>query len=133
MTTASRLWPRAGSLAVAVLVVASSFALVRWWDLTLPSLGRSSYQAVFLANGQVFFGKYYDRIGPYVKIVAPYYIQQTGDQGDPSNPPGQKIVRRGDELHAPLPEMLVPRTSVLFVEDIANGSSVAQFIRTDRP
>ena len=86
---------------------------------------------MFLANGQVFFGHYYDRIGPYVKIVSQYYIQQTGDQNDPSNPPQQKIVRRGDELHAPLPQMLVPRTSVLFVEDLADSSPVSQFIGKD--
>jgi hypothetical protein len=123
----------AARVLVAVLSLAAAFALVRWWDLTLPSLGRSNYQAVFLANGQVFFGKYYDRIGPYVKVVAPYYIQQTGDPNDASNPPGQRVVRRGDELHSPQAEMLVPRTSVLFVEDLADSSPVVQFIVKDRP
>jgi len=118
---------------IAAALLFGSFAFVRWWDLTLPPLGRSTYQAVFLANGQVFFGHYYDRIGPYVKIVTPYYIQQTGDQNDPANPPGQRVVRRGDELHAPQGEMLVPRTSVLFVEDLADSSPVAQFIAKDRP
>jgi hypothetical protein len=116
-----------------ILSLSVAFAVVHWWDLALPSIGRSTYQAVFLSNGQVFFGKYYERIGPYVKIVAPYYIQQTGDQNDPANPPQQKIVRRGDELHAPLSEMLVPRTSVLFVEDLADSSPVSQFIVKDRP
>lgn len=115
-----------------VAVFAASFTFVRWWDLTLPSIGRASYQAVFLANGQVFFGRYYDRIGPYVKVVSPYYIQQTGDTTDPNKPPESRIVRRGDELHGPLPEMLVPRTSVVFVEDLTDGSPVAQFIAKDR-
>lgn len=118
---------------IAAIMLAASFTLVRYWDLTLPSLGRSTYQAVFLANGQVFFGRYYDRIGPYVKVVQPYYIQQSGDANDPANPPQQKIVRRGDELHGPLPQMLVPRTSVLFVEDLADASPVTQFIAKDRP
>jgi hypothetical protein len=118
---------------LAVLIFAGAFAFVRWWDLALPSIGRPTYQAVFLSNGQVFFGRYYDRIGPYVKIVTPYYIQQTGDTTDPSKPGESRIVRRGDELHAPVPEMLVPRTSVLFVEDLSDGSPVAQFIAKDRP
>jgi hypothetical protein len=116
-----------------ILALSVAFTLVRWWDLTLPAIGRSGYQAVFLANGQVFFGHYYERLGPYVKIVAPYYIQQSGDPNDPNNPPGQRVVRRGDELHAPLPEMLVPRTSVLFVEDLADSSPVVQLIVKDRP
>ncbi len=118
---------------VVALSLAAAFALVRWWDLTLPPIGRSTYQAVFLSNGQVFFGRYYDRLGPYVKIVSPYYIQSFGSQSDPADPPGQRVVRRGDELHAPLAQMLIPRTSVLFVEDLADGSPVAQFITKDRP
>jgi hypothetical protein len=121
---------RNASIAIGLFVLA--FALVRWWDLTLPSIGRASYQAVFLTNGQVFFGRYYERIGPYVKIVAPYYIQQTGDPNDQTKPAESRIVRRGDELHSPLPEMLIPRTSVLFVEDLTDTSRVSQFIGKDR-
>lgn len=117
--------------AVAVAVLAGTFALVRWWDFTLPSLGRGTYQAVFLTNGQVFFGRYYDRIGPHVKIVSVYYVQQTADPSDASKPPESKLVRRGSELHGPPPEMLVPRTSVLFVEDLTDSSPVAQFMAKD--
>ncbi|HEX9435728.1 MAG TPA: hypothetical protein VGA16_01055 [Candidatus Limnocylindria bacterium] len=134
MRDAARRLVRVGaSLVLAALLLAGSFSFVRWWDLTLPSIGHATYQAVFLSNGQVFFGRYYDRIGPYVKIVSPYYIQQTGDPSDATKPAESRIVRRGDELHAPLPEMLVPRTSLLFVEDLSAGSAVAQFIAKDRP
>ena len=120
-------------LALATVLLVATFTLVRWWDFTLPSLGRATYQAVFLANGQVFFGRYYDRFGPYVKVASAYYIQQTSDPSDPSKPPESKIVRRGSELHGPPPEMLVPRGSVLFVEDLAASSPVAQFMARDRP
>ena len=133
MTVSRGLLHRARALAVAAAILVVSFTAVRYWDLTLPSLGRSTYQAVFLSNGQVFFGRYYDRIGPYVKVVQPYYIQQSGDANDPNNPPQQKIVRRGDELHGPLAQMLVPKTSVLFVEDLADSSPVSQFIAKDHP
>lgn len=126
------LGPRARSLLLAGLVFIATLALVRWWDFTLPSLGRHTYQAVFLSNGQTFFGRYYDRLGPYVKIVGAYYIQQTSDPNDSTKPAESRIVRRGSELHAPLPEMLVPRTSVLFVEDLLDASPVAQLIAADR-
>jgi hypothetical protein len=102
----------------------------QWWDFTLPGLGRGTYQAVFLTNGQTYFGRYYDRIGAYVKIEDVYYLQQT--QGnDPSAAPETKIVRRGRELHGPASRMLVPKSAVLFVEDLTDSSPIAQFMRQD--
>lgn len=124
----SRLTPRARSIAVAVVVFVLTFAAVRWWDFTLPAIGRQTYQAVFLANGQTYFGRYYDRIGPYVKIVDPFYIQQLSEPGDPSAAPQSRVVRRGGELHGPLGQMLIPRTSLLFVEDLAPDSPIAQLM-----
>src|SRR2546428_11948410 len=55
----------------------AAFFFTQWWDFTTPSLGRASYQAVFLTNGQTYFGRYYDRTGAYAKIEDVYYIQQT--------------------------------------------------------
>jgi hypothetical protein len=102
----------------------------QWWDFTVPSLGRAQYQAVFLTNGQTYFGRYYDRIGAYAKIEDVYYLQQT--QGsDPTAAPDTRIVRRGRELHAPAARMLIPKSSILFVEDLSDSSPIAVFIRQD--
>ena len=109
---------------------AAVFAAVQWWDLTIPSF-RAPYQAVFLANGQTFFGRYYERLGPFVKIEDAYYIQQIKDP-DPNKPAQTRIVRRGNELHGPQSRMLIPRTTVLFVEDLSDASPIAQFIRQDQ-
>lgn len=125
--------PRVRSVLIALVMFIATFAFVRWWDFTLPAIGRSTYQAVFLANGQTYFGRYSDRIGPYVKIVDPYYIQQTPDPTDPSAPPQSRVVRRGGELHSPLAQMLIPRTSLLFVEDLAPGSPIAQLMASGTP
>jgi hypothetical protein len=102
----------------------------QWWDFTLPALGRAQYQAVFLTNGQTYFGRYYDRIGAYAKIEDVYYLQQT--QGtDPNAAPDTKIVRRGRELHSPGSRMLVPKSAVLFVEDLTDASPITQFMKQD--
>jgi hypothetical protein len=116
---------------LAVLAFAAAFFFVQWWDFTVPSLGRAEYQAVFLTNGQTYFGRYYDRIGAYAKIEDVYYIQQT-QNADPDKAPDTRIVRRGGELHAPSPRMLVPKSSVLFVEDLTDSSPIAQFMKQDR-
>jgi hypothetical protein len=102
----------------------------QWWDFTTPALGRAQYQAVFLTNGQTYFGRYYDRIGAYAKIEDAYYLQQT--QGtDPNATPDTKIVRRGRELHGPASRMLIPKSAVLFVEDLTEASPIAQFMKQD--
>lgn len=128
-----RLARGAAIIAVALVAFALLFALVRWWDFALPSFGSSRYQAVFLSNGQTYFGRFIDRIGPYAKIEGAYYIQQTptATEEQPNLPAESKLVRRGTELHQPLPYLLVPKTAILFVEDLRPDSSVAQFIIKD--
>lgn len=116
---------------VATVVFFGAVFFTQWWDFTLPSVGRGEYQAVFLANGQTYFGRYYDRIGAYVKIEDVYYLQQT-ESANPDQAPDTKLVRRGKELHSPAARMLVPRSAVLFVEDLRDASPFAQFMKQDR-
>lgn len=123
---------RLRNVGIALVVFIAALLLTQWWDFTIPSVGRADYQAVFLANGQTYFGRYYDRLGAYVKIEDVYYLQQT-QSADPDQAPDTKLVRRGRELHAPAPRMLVPRSAVLFVEDLNDTSPFAQFMKQDRP
>ena len=120
------------NVAVALTAFVLAFFATQWWDFTVPTLGRAQYQAVFLTNGQTYFGRYYERLGAYAKIEDVYYLQQT-QNADPSQAPDTKIVRRGSELHAPAPRMYVPRSAVLFVEDLTDSSPIAQFMRQDQP
>jgi hypothetical protein len=110
-------------------VFLAAFFFTQWWDFTIPAPGRAQYQAVFLANGQTYFGRYYDRIGAYAKIEDVYYLQ-AADATD-TTAPSTKIIRRGNELHAPEPRMLVPKSAILFVEDLSDGSPIGQFMRQD--
>jgi len=128
--TVNRWRLRNTGIAIGVFVAALFFT--QWWDFTLPSAGRSDYQAVFLANGQTYFGRYYDRLGAYAKIEDIYYLQQT-QSTNPEQGSETKLIRRGKELHAPAPRMLVPKSAILFVEDLNPSSPIAQFMKQDRP
>jgi hypothetical protein len=123
---------RLGRIGAGLVVFVLLFAVVRWWDFALPNAGAAQYQAVFLTNGQTYFGRLTDRIGPYVKIEGAYYIQQTTPT-DEAQPPESRLIRRGNELHQPLPFVLIPRTAILFIEDLRSDSAVAQFIAKDSP
>ena len=115
---------------VAILVFVLAFFFTQWWDFTVPAVGRAQYQAVFLANGQTYFGRYYDRLGAYAKIEDVYYLQQV--QGsDPNAAPDTKVLRRGQELHEPSSRMLIPKSAILFVEDLTDASPIAQFMDKD--
>ncbi|HET8568880.1 MAG TPA: hypothetical protein VFM93_07840 [Candidatus Limnocylindria bacterium] len=119
---------RARLAGLALVAFVAAFALIQWWDFTVPAPFASRYQAVFLANGQTYFGRYTDRLGPYAEVENAYYIQQTRSEKDPDAPPDQRIVRRGQEPHQPLPRVLIPKSSVLFVEDLQPGSRIGRFM-----
>ena len=90
----------------------------QWWDFTLPSLGRAQYQAIFLTNGQTYFGRYYDRIGAYAKIEDVYYLQQT-EGAIRSGRPTRSSCGAAGSCTLPRPRMLVPKSAILFVEDLS--------------
>lgn len=122
--------PRGTQLALAAYALIAAlvaFTAVEWWDFTVPSLPGARYQAVFLSNGQTYFGRYLDRLGPYVKLEDVYYIQQGAPSAD-DTPGNLRLVRRGVELHAPRSSMLIPKGTILFVEDLAPNSPFAQFM-----
>jgi hypothetical protein len=122
--------PFIGRILLAVALFVGAFAFVEWWDFVPPSVGGARYQAVFLSNGQTYFGHYVDRLGPYAKIENAFYIQQTPAPNE-NEAPTSKIVRRGNEFHNPEPFVLLPKTAILFVEDLRADSSVAQFMERE--
>jgi hypothetical protein len=119
-------------VALGIVVFLVLLFAVRWWDFALPNVGAARYQAVFLSNGQTYFGRYIDRLGPYVKIENAYYIQ-TNQAEDQSTPPESRLIKRGNELHQPLSSVLIPRTAILFVEDLRPDSPIGQFMTRENP
>jgi hypothetical protein len=117
-------------VAIAAVVFVAALFFTQWWDFTIPTLGRAQYQAVFLTNGQTYFGRYYDRFGAYAKIEDVYYLQDVAGT-DATSTQQTRIVRRGHELHDPGGRMLIPKSAILFVEDLTEASPIAQFMQRD--
>ena len=115
---------RVGVALAVFLIVAAG---VRCWDFTIPRLGASRYQAVFLENGQTWFGHYRDRIGPYAGMGSVYYVQTKTSQ-DADALPTSQLIRRGGELHAPDLQVLIPKTAIIFVEDLRDDSPIAKYM-----
>lgn len=101
----------------------------------------SGYQAVFLSNTQVYFGKLSDVSATYATLKDIYYLQVTqpplqGSQQQGSQAQTQtqaqpqiSLVKLGNELHGPVDEMKINRDQILFFEDLKEDGRVMQAIR----
>ncbi|MBI3588893.1 MAG: hypothetical protein HY093_00555 [Candidatus Liptonbacteria bacterium] len=91
-------------------------------------VGNSKWQALFLSNNQVYFG-HIDRMGETIALSKIFYLRvnQQLQQGTPPTPTFD-LVKLGTELHGPADRMYIPRSSVLFWEDMRADSQVVQGI-----
>lgn len=92
------------------------------------------YQAVFLANGQVYFGKLSNPNAKYLTLKDVYYLQVQNNQQESQDPNQQlqqgepQLIKLGEELHGPEDEMKILQTQVTFWENLKNDSKVVQAI-----
>ena len=94
----------------------------------------SGFQAVFLTNGQVYFGEIKKEDGSYLTLNKVFYLQvkqplQQADAKDaPASKPELNLVKLGTELHGPTDEMRVSRPQILFTETLKEDSQVVKGI-----
>lgn len=123
-------------IAIIVLIGGSWFA---WMKMAGGDTGvkGGQYQAVFLTNGQVYFGKVSDINSGYVKLSDIYYLQvQQSVQPDSKKTTDDKdqsqvsLAKLGSELHGPEDTMYISRQQVLFWENLKNDGKVVQAINS---
>jgi hypothetical protein len=93
-----------------------------------------SYSAVFLANGQVYFGKMESNNEKEIVLNNVFYIQvnQSAGQNGGANALGGSsfnLVKLGNELHGPTDELFVNRSQVVFYENLRDDSKVVESIK----
>lgn len=89
-----------------------------------------AYQAVFLDNNQVYFGKLKSLNRDFWSLTDIYYlragtVQQIGSGGETQI----DLVKLGAELHAPKDEMIINKEHVIFYEEIGETSEIMKSIR----
>ena len=86
----------------------------------------TDYQAVFLDNGQAFFGKLENSDSPYPLLKDVFYIQQ---QVNKDNKEVKSIlIKRGSEWHSP-DRMYINAKHIVLIEPVSSGSRVAALIK----
>lgn len=88
----------------------------------------ATWQTVFLNNGQAYFGHLSARGDTYV--LSNVFYLRTNPNFQATTPPTAAfdIVRLGGELHGPENSMYVPKTAILFWENMKTDSQVVQAI-----
>lgn len=120
------LWGSALPVIIVIVVVAAIF-LFRG-----NPVDPDTYQAVFLTNNQVYFGKLSGIRGRYPVLRDVFYLQlaRVLQAQDIKAPPQQevKLIKLGSELHGPIDEMFLSRDQILFFENLKPDSKVMRSI-----
>lgn len=97
---------------------------------TLPLVAPERLTAVFLRDGQTYFGHLDDNGAGGTVTLADVYYFQDARQSSTGLPLG--LVKRGGEAHQPLDRMRINRDSVLVMERLTPNSPVAMAIAAQR-
>jgi hypothetical protein len=99
------------------------------------AVNTKEYQAVFLTNGQVYFGKLQNIGSNYLVLTNIYYLQvqdsvqpTTVTASTDSSTNQAQLVKLGNELHGPEDKMEISSKQVLFWENLKADGKVSQSI-----
>ena len=103
----------------------------------LSSVDKDGYQAVFLNNGQVYFGKLQSADSEYLKLSDVWYLRASETssadsskiQQSSSDSTNATIIKLGNEIHGPKDAMLISKDQVLFYENLKDDGKVVKAIK----
>lgn len=126
-----------GSALVLIAIVLIAFGLLWYFRGGFGESGyinKNEYQAIFLSNGQVYFGKLDTLTPQYAELTDIYYLQvnqtvQPSQSNDSSSQPQNvSLVKLGNELHGPEDAMQINRDQIVFWENLKKSGKVTQAI-----
>ncbi len=95
-------------------------------------VSEKQYQAVFLNNGQVYFGNINSLNSKYIDLTSVYYLTQnatTNSSGQQQATGDYTLVKLGcQQIHSPTDRMLINRDQVTFWENLNSDGKVAKSI-----
>lgn len=90
---------------------------------------RAQLQAVFLSNGQIYFGSL-SRYGiGYWRLDNTHYVQVLkAAEGDASQETRTTLKKLSDDMHRPQDTIIIPASNILFWQNLRGDSPVVQAI-----
>lgn len=141
-------------LIVAVVVLLAVMVFSSLKDKTADKkveqgIDENAYYAVFLSNGQVYFGHLNNITDEFPELDDIYYLQLNqqeqqaqvqpaeGEQAElqdqaQEQEPELSLVKLGKELHGPEDKMVLNKAHILFYEKLKDDSNVVEAIKEDK-
>lgn len=124
---------------VVLILAAAGYIAFTSLKADAPGIDSSKYQAVSFTDGQLYFGKLSSVNSEYLKLTDVYYLQpQSGDestgslQNASSNQNNFKLIKFTDVIYGPEDEMIIPKSQVLFYENIQKDGKVTKLIEQQK-
>lgn len=116
-----------GVVVVLLLLAAGAY----WWftnKMGVPSyIDKSKYQAVFLQNGEFYFGKVQAADETTVRLVDVWYVQKAAAAEEEATT-NLELIKLGSEVHGPEDMMAINRSQVLYIENLKSDANVVKKI-----
>jgi hypothetical protein len=112
-------------LAVLVLLVTTVVKSVSGSSFP-SSVDGNTYQAVFLSNGQIFFGKLSSGNDTYYELRHVYLLQSSVTAR--GRPAAQQLIKLTKEIHGPQDLMIIDRSQILYIENLDPRGQAAKLI-----
>ncbi len=120
---------------IAVVVLALSVVLYFGGAKETKHVDGNKHQAVFLSNGQVYFGKIKSISDKHIDLRGIFYLNvnqqvqpEQQKEGEQQNQNNITLVKLGCELHGPTDQMLINRDQVTFWENLKDDSQVTKAV-----
>ncbi|KKS43833.1 MAG: hypothetical protein UV05_C0019G0002 [candidate division CPR1 bacterium GW2011_GWA2_42_17] len=117
-----------GTLAVLFIVFLALDSLVGWGIIIN---NKKPWTAVFLTNGQVYFG-HMSKTGGDVVLKDIYYIQTNqaaaAANAQTQQQPNLSLVKLGNELHGPVDLMRINKQQIILTEEMKEDAQVVKSI-----
>lgn len=91
----------------------------------------TAWRGVFLTNNQAYFGHVlWVPFSSTVTLRDVYYVQMSGpiQPASEGNQPQLTVIKLGSEIHGPRDVMMIPKSSVLFFEDLRADAPIVRAI-----
>ncbi len=126
-------------VAIAVVLLVLAFSAKSFFGIdTIAKVSNKDWQAVFLVNGQVYFGKVRTVGKETLTLKDIYYLQvvtkplqRTQEGATATNQQTQQeltLIKLGNEIHGPTDAMTINQDQILLTEKLKDDSRVVQAI-----
>jgi len=89
----------------------------------------ANYHAVFLDNGQVYFGKLKSQDEKQISLTDVYYLQAKDIASDSATQGNLALIKLGSELHNPKDQVYINYQHVLYTQNLEGDSKIIQAIQ----